>query len=123
MGAKELAETFFSEYSYADHDDFGDNYLISNSQANFAAIMYKYCAAMNEGVVLPDTTADQNITSVPERKEVDRFMEMKVFPNPTSGMVNFELSTDVNGMISNVLYNYQGQTLMRNGIDSWDPDP
>jgi hypothetical protein len=51
---------------YGNHEVFGDNYQISNNQENFAAVMYDYCAMLNEGGLLPDTTAEIAITASPQ---------------------------------------------------------
>ena len=113
--AKELATQSFPEYIYGDHEVFGDNYQISNNQQNFAAVMYDYCAMLNDGGVLPDTTEQVVITSSPPPQimaEEDLPPGIKVFPNPTNGIVNFELSTDIKGEISMVLYDYKGKALI-----------
>ena len=116
--AKELATESFPEYMYGNHEVFGTNYQISNNQQNFAAVMYDYCAMLNEGGVLPDTTVQVATTVSPQiMPEEEMIPGLTVYPNPTSGIVNFELSTDMKGEISMVLYDYMGKALIRTSTD------
>lgn len=122
--AKELATQSFPGYMYGNHDVFGYNYQISNNQQNFATVMYDYFAMLSEGGLLPDTTEQVAITSSPQVMAKEEMTPgLIVYPNPTNGIVNFDLSTDIKGEISMVLYDYMGHALIRAGADANGFDP
>jgi hypothetical protein len=79
---------------------------------------------LNEGGLLPDTTAQVAITASPQIMAKEEMTPgLKVYPNPTNGIVNFELSTDIRGETSMVLYDYMGKALIRAGAGANGFDP
>lgn len=120
--AKELADSKFPEYAYGDDEIFGENYQISNNQHNFAAIMYDYCAILSGSI--PDTTKQTEITSAAQFKADEiPVAGLKVFPNPSSDLVNFELSTVVEGETKIALYDFTGKLLIQTMAESNGFDP
>ncbi len=115
--AKDSAKASFSAYDFGDHEVFGTTYQVSNMHENFAAVMFAYCTERNRGFS-PDTVNLRFPVSSPEIEKSMPETGLRVYPNPSNGLVNFELSTEAKGNTQIILYNFNGQVLVQSNMNT-----
>ena len=107
--AKEKAGSDFNNYTFSDNETWGENYNIYNASLDFEDLMQSYCENLNGGPAL--AAKAQVLENAAEEPEIIE-ESLVVYPNPSSDVSNFRLTTEAKGKVSITLYDLSGKELI-----------